>query len=146
MSQQSDLAERLTRRRARVATVMAVYFIATQAISFPGDIVLNRPGIVHLVGWVGWAAALLVLLALGGGLFSGGTMRGILNDETTLDHRKRAMALGFWAAIASAFLVFALTFIEPVSARAASRLIVTCTIAAALLRFGMLERRALRSA
>ncbi|MFA5966739.1 MAG: hypothetical protein WC804_22205 [Sphingomonas sp.] len=145
MSEQSDLAERLARRRARVATVMAIYFMATQAISFPGDIVLNRPGIVHLVGWVGWAAALLVLLALGNGLFRGGAVRGILNDETTLDHRKRAMALGFWAAIATAFLVFALSFIEPISAREASRLIVTTTIATALLRFGTLERRALRS-
>ncbi|CAN5486402.1 hypothetical protein BH10PSE14_BH10PSE14_29640 [soil metagenome] len=145
MSEQSDLAERLARRRARVATVMAVYFMATQAISFPGDIVLNRPGIVHLIGWVGWAAALLVLLALGNGLFRGGAVRGILNDETTLDHRKRAMALGFWAAIATAFLVFALTFIEPIAAREASRLIVTLTISVALLRFGMLERRALRS-
>lgn len=144
MAEQSDLAERLARRRARVATVMAIYFMATQAISFPGDIVLNRPGIVHLVGWVGWAAALLVLLALGNGLFRGGAMRGILNDETTLDHRKRAMALGFWAAIATAFVVFGLSFVEPISAREASRLIVTLTISAALLRFGMLERRALR--
>jgi cation transport ATPase len=144
MSEQSDLAERLARRRARVATVMAVYFMVTQAISFPGDIVLNRPGIVHLIGWVGWAAALLVLLALGNGLLRGGAVRGILNDETTLDHRKRAMALGFWAAIATAFLVFALSFIEPISAREGSRLIVTLTIATALLRFGMLERRALR--
>jgi hypothetical protein len=87
---------------------------------------------------------LLVLLALGNGLLRGGAVRGILNDETTLDHRKRAMALGFWAAIATAFLVFALSFIEPISAREGSRLIVTLTIATALLRFGMLERRALR--
>jgi hypothetical protein len=146
MSEQSDLAERLARGRARVATAMAVIFVTSQGASFRDDVPLNRPQTVHLAAWTVWAIALLVFLAWGGGLLRGRQVRGILNDETTVDHRRRAIALGFWGAMGTAFLVYGLTFIEPVSGREATRLIVTFGVAFALLRFGALERRALRDA
>ncbi|MDB5675818.1 MAG: hypothetical protein JWM65_2800 [Sphingomonas bacterium] len=144
MSEQSDLAERIARKRARVATVMAIIFVTSQAASFHDDVPLNRPATLHLAAWTVWAVALLVFLVWGGALFRGRQVRGILNDESTVDHRRRAIELGFWAAIGTAFLVYGLTFIEPVSGREATRLIVTFGVAFALLRFGMLERRALR--
>jgi protein-S-isoprenylcysteine O-methyltransferase Ste14 len=144
MTDQTDLADRIAWGRARAATVMAVVFVAAQAGSFPDSVSLNRPQTIHLAAWIVWAAALLFFLAFAGGLFRGARMRALLNDETTLDHRKRAMALGFWGAIGTAALVYAISFYEPISAREGARLIITFAIALALLRFGTLERRALK--
>jgi hypothetical protein len=143
MTDQTNLADRIVWGRARAATVMAVVFVAAQAGSFP-DAPLNRPQTIHLTAWIVWAAALLFFLAFAGGLLRGPRMRALLNDETTLDHRKRAMALGFWGAIGTAALVYAVSFYEPISAREGARLIITVSIALALLRFGTLERRALK--
>ena len=53
------------------------------------------------------------------------------------------MACGFLIALASSVLLYIATFFEPVSAREALRLLLTMTIAAALIRFGNLEKRAL---
>ena len=144
MSSQTDLADRIAWGRARAATVMAVVFVASQGASFRDELPLNRPQTLHLAAWVVWAAALLMFLAVGGGLFRGARIRALLNDETTLDHRRRALALGFWGAMGTAALIYGLSFFEPLSAREAVRLVVTYGIAIALLRFGMLERKALK--
>jgi protein-S-isoprenylcysteine O-methyltransferase Ste14 len=140
----ADIAERAAWGRARAATVMAIVFVTAQAGSFHDEVPLSRPQTLHLSAWVVWAAALLFFLAWGGGLLRGRRIRAVLNDETTLDHRRRAMVAGFWGAIGTSFLVYALTFYEPVTAREGVRLVITFTVALALLRFGTLERRALR--
>jgi hypothetical protein len=144
MTDQAQLADRIAWGRARAATVMALVFVAAQAGSFPDDVALNRPQTIHLAAWIVWAAALLLFLAVGGGLWRGPRMRALLNDETTIDHRKRAMALGFWGAIGTAALVYGLSFYEPISSREGARLIITVGVALALLRFGTLERKALK--
>ena len=146
MTDQAQLADRLAWGRARAATVMALVFVAAQAGSFPDDIPLNRPQTIHFAAWIIWAAALLIFLAVGGGLWRGPRMRALLNDETTIDHRKRAMALGFWGAIGTAVLVYGLSFYDPISSREGARLIITIGVALALLRFGTLERKALKDA
>ena len=144
MTEQPDLVDRIAWGRARAATVMALVFVAAQAGGFSDDVPLNRPQTIHLAAWIVWAAALLLFLAVGGGLWRGARMRALLNDETTIDHRKRAMALGFWGAIGTAALVYCLSFYEPISAREGARLIITFGVALALLRFGTLERKALK--
>lgn len=144
MTSQTDLADRIAWGRARAATVMAVVFVASQGASFRDELPLNRPQTLHLAAWIVWAAALLMFLAVGGGLFRGARIRALLNDETTLDHRRRALAFGFWGAMGTAALVYVLSFYEPLSAREAVRLVVTYGIALALLRFGTLERKALK--
>ena len=144
MTDQAQLADRIAWGRARAATVMAVIFVTAQAGSLRDDLPLNRPQSLHLAAWIVWAAALLVFLTVGGGLWRGPRIRALLNDETTIDHRRRAMAFGFWGAIGTSALVYALSFYEPMSAQEGARLIITIAIAVALLRFGTLERRALK--
>jgi protein-S-isoprenylcysteine O-methyltransferase Ste14 len=140
----ADIAERAAWGRARAATVMAVVFVAAQAGSFRDELPLNRPETLHLSAWIVWAMALLFFLAWGGGLLRGAKMRAVLNDETTIDHRRRAMALGFWGALATAFGVYILSFFDTITVREGARLVITFAIALALLRFGTLERRALK--
>lgn len=140
----ADIVERAAWGRARAATALALVFIATQAVSFHEDPVLSRPALVHLIAYVFWAAALLFFLATGGGLFRSAKTRALLNDETTLDHRRRAMVWGFWAALGAALIIFAVTLFEPLTAREGARFVITIAVAAALLRFGKLEKEALK--
>lgn len=138
-----DTAERLARARAWAAVVLGPLFVVAQAASL-GDPPLGRTPVVHLAAWWGWAALLLVFIAWGAGLFRGRKFGGLVNDETTVENRRRALGVGFWGAVIGCFLAYAATFYEPVPARDALRLVVTCAVAPALVRFGLLELRGLR--
>ncbi|MFZ4689988.1 MAG: hypothetical protein ACOYLS_12170 [Polymorphobacter sp.] len=138
------LADHLTRRRARVSTVMAVLFMGSMATSFGIETAPNRPQTLHLAAWIVWAAVLVMLLAVGGGLGRSRSVRGLLNDETTRVNRREAMAAGFWAAIFSGFGLYALNLFVPLTAAESIRLALTATVATALLWFGKLERESLR--
>ena len=111
------LAEKLSARRARVSTVLAVFFLASMATSLGTDVPTSRPETVKLAAWIVWAAALLFLLAVGGGLLRGRNVRALMNDETTIANRRDAMVKGFWAMIATAFALYALSFFENIAAR-----------------------------
>jgi protein-S-isoprenylcysteine O-methyltransferase Ste14 len=137
------LAERLILRRARVSTVLAIFFMVSMATSLGTDVPLSRPENVKLAAWVVWAAALLFLLATGGGLTRNAKVRSLLNDETTIENRRNAMVTGFWATVATAFTLYAITLFEPVSGRDAIRLMLSIAVASAVLRFAALERRAI---
>jgi len=143
-SEATTLADRMMWQRARLATVLALVFLAAQAGSFPDEPTPDAPRLIGLVAWAVWAGTLLIFLMLGGGFLRGPRMRMLLNDETTRDHRSRALAAGFWAAIIACFMIYVATFYEPLGARQGVRLVLTLAIATALLRFGTLERRALR--
>lgn len=142
----ADRADRLVVRRARAAQILAMVFLATQAGSFHDTMPINRPEGVHVAAWLVWVAALLVFLATAGGLFRGAKMRALLNDESTRDHRLRAMAWGFWSAILIALGAYILSFVTDVPGREALRLVITGGIALALIRFGALEKQALAHA
>src|SRR5690348_5413307 len=97
----ADIAERLTRKRARVVTVLAVIFIATQGIYFGKAAKFDAMGdvrtvdAVHISAWLVMAVALLALLLSGGGWFRSREVRALIDDESTREHRQRALALGF---------------------------------------------------
>jgi hypothetical protein len=139
-----EKAEKLTARRARMATVLGVVFITTQAATLRTDGELSRPEMITLKAWVVWAVAMLVLLMTGGGLLRGARVRALMNDESTRANRLQAIATGFWIAIVTALVIYVATFWEVVDARQAARIIVTTALGGAMIRFGMLERRSLR--
>jgi protein-S-isoprenylcysteine O-methyltransferase Ste14 len=142
-SEDMALAEKLTKRRARVSIVLGIFFLATMATSLGVDFPANRPQTVKLAAWIVWAAALLFLLAVGGGLLRGQSVRALMNDESTVDNRRRAMVAGFWATVLSAFALYAITFYEPISGREVIRLLLSAAVGASIIRFGILEQRSL---
>lgn len=141
----SDEAERLNRRRARALPAMAVIFLAQQASYLNMPEQSARP-VDHLkIGaWLLLSIVLLAGLATNGAWFQPRAIREIINDESTRAHRQMGYVYGFWAAMLAALALYVLNMFEPLSGRDAVHVIVTIGIAAALVRFGMLERRALR--
>lgn len=140
---ETQLADRIANRRSVAAISLAIAMVAAQVIGFP-ETAVDRPQWIHIGAWIVWGTILLLFLVWGGGLWRDRALRATLNDESTQAHRQRALTFGFWAALTTACIVYAASWYEPISGREGARLILTATIAGALLRFGMLERRALR--
>ncbi len=138
-----DRAERLTARRARLATVLGIVFIATQTASLETDAALSRPELIGSGAWIIWCLAFVMLLATGGGLMRSAQVRALMNDETTRANRLHAIASGFWIALATAMVAYISTFYEPLDARQAARVILTTALGGAMIRFGALERKSL---
>lgn len=137
------LAEKLTKRRARGSIVLGIFFLVTMATSLGVDFPANRPQTLKLAAWIVWAAALVFLLAVGGGLFRGKSVRALMNDESTIENRRRGMVAGFWATVLSAFALYAITFYEPISGREVIRLLLSAAVGTSIIRFGILEQRSL---
>jgi magnesium-transporting ATPase (P-type) len=143
----SEKAERLSMRRARALPALAVIFLAQQAsyLGMPGH--SDRPvDHVKIGAWIALSIVLLAGLATGGAWFRPRAVRELVNDESTRAHRLTGYAYGFWAAMIAAILLYVLNMFEPLTGRDAVHVIVTAAIAAALIRFGILERRALKDA
>ena len=142
-----EQAERLSKRRARMLPVLAIIFISQQAVYFSGP-----PGTartvdqVHIAAWLVLAIVILLALTTGGGWIYRKEVRDLANDEATRVHRDSGFRFGFLAAMIGCIALYMVDLYEPISGRDAIHLIMTMGVGAALLRFGYLERRALRDA
>jgi hypothetical protein len=141
-----DEAERLGRRRARLLPMLAVLFIAQQTSFFAseqeaGAKLVRTVDHVKVGAWVVLSLVLLAALYTGGFWLRRRAVRTLMDDEVTRAHRASALSLGYLVTILGAIALYFLDMIEPMSSRVAIHLIVTIGIAAALVRFGMLERR-----
>jgi hypothetical protein len=139
-----ELADRLSRRRARMFPILGVYFIAGQVIFFNHVTEPERIAAFKISAWLVWALVLLLALAFAGGHFRGAKVRALVEDEPTRLNRLRGYAAGFWMAAAAALLLYVVSMFEPVTGREAIHVILTFAVAGALIRFGTLERRALK--
>ena len=81
-------------------------------------------------------------LVTGGGWLRRPEVRAMLNDEVSQAHRATALSFGFVAAMLTGIVLYVVNTATDVSTREAIHLIVSIGIAAALIRFGLLERRA----
>ncbi len=139
------LAEKLTLRRARASILFGAIFLMSMAGSLGVDVPANRHETIRLAAWVIWAAFLLLVLATGGFFFRGKAIRALMNDDSTLVNRQRAMVAGFWATVLSAFALYAISLFEPVSGRDAIRLLLSAAVGASIIKFGLLEKRSLKN-
>jgi hypothetical protein len=149
MGQTSDIevADRLSRRRARMLPFLAVIFITQQAAYFSdrfegAGTAVRTVDHVKIGAWLVLSVVLLLALTTGGFWFKSREVRALLDDEVTRAHRAAALQLGFIVTMVAAFAFYLLIQFEPMSARDSIHLLVTIGIATALVRFGMLERRA----
>lgn len=99
---------------------------------------------VKIGAWLLLSVVLLLALATGGFWLKPKPVRALMDDEVTRANRADAFRLGFLVTMAGAIMLYLVNFLEPISAREAIHLLVTFGIASALLRFGFLERRALK--
>jgi len=140
-----ETAERLGRKRARMWPVLAFLFVAQQGayFSIPADDAARAVDHVRVGAWVVLSAVLLLILATGGFWRHSKAVRALLNDEVSRAHRAEAMSLGFIVSMVFALVLYATVGLEAVSVRQAIHIIVSMGIVTALIRFAMLERRAL---
>jgi len=146
MTSRSDheIAERISRRRARMLVLLGVYFLAGQAVFFRQGAEAAPIAHFKLSAWLVWAVVLLVALAMAGGQFRGARIRELVEDEVSRANRARGYAAGFWGGCLAAIAMYVVAMFEPVTGREAVHVILTAAVAGALIRFGTLERRALR--
>ncbi|MGN6819926.1 MAG: hypothetical protein ACTHJR_14760 [Sphingomonas sp.] len=142
----AETADRLVHRRARMMPAMAAIFIAQQGSYFSGRRLGEGSRLVDHVAISAWLVLSIVLLmafATGGGWFRSAKVRALINDESARIHRAEGFRIGFLAMMIAAIALYILSLFEPVSGRDAIHVLMSAGIAAALIRFGMLERRAL---
>jgi hypothetical protein len=143
----AEQADHLSRRRARMLPFLAVIYLSQQ-VSFFADAGSGDRPVDHVkVGaWVVLSLVLLAALTTKGFWLRRREVREMIDDETTKAHRGEALGWGFIMAILGAIALYFVSMFEPMGAREAIHVIVSLGIAAAIVRFGMLERRALRDA
>jgi hypothetical protein len=139
-----ERAEELSRKRARLLPFLAIIYLTQQATFFAGD---APPGVrdvdhVKIGAWLVLSLVLLLALATNGFWFQRREIRQLINDEHTRANRASAMTAGFVASMLGAIIIYFVEQFEPVTAREAIHIILSLGLGAALIRFGMLERRA----
>jgi uncharacterized membrane protein len=142
----AEKAEYLSRRRARMLPALAVIFLSQQASFFSqmsgsGHVSAEK---AKISAWLVLSVLLLFGLATKGFWLEPKEVRDLIDDENTRANRNEAMRWGFLFAMGSAIAVYVLTMLDTVTGREAVHIIMSFGIAAALLRWGLLEKRAHR--
>jgi hypothetical protein len=144
----AEKAEFLSNRRARMLPALAIIFLSQQA-SFFSQISDGRhvsAETAKISAWLVLSVVLLLGLATKGFWLEPKEVRALIDDENTRANRTEAMRWGFLFAMGSAIAVYVLTMFEAVTGREAVHIVLSFGIAAALLRWAALERRAHRDA
>lgn len=148
MADTSDIetADRLSRRRARALPVLAAVFLTQQAAFITQQVEDGTRTVDHVKNgaWLILSVVLLLALTTGGFWLRRKSVRDLLDDDVTRANRGAAMRTGFLATMMGGIALYLLALFEPLGGREATHLLVTIGLAAALLRFGVLERRAHR--
>jgi len=143
-----EKAEYLSKRRARMLPALAVIFLSQQASFFSqmsgGEHVSAEEA--KTIAWLVLSVVLLLGLATKGFWLEPKEVRDLVDDENTRANRNEAMRWGFLFAMGSAIAIYVLTMFDTVTGREATHIIMSLGIAAAILRWGVLERRAHRDA
>jgi len=143
----AERAEYLSKRRARMLPVLAIVFLSQQATFFS---TVNSPAphpayAVKISAWLVLSIVLLAALSTKGFWLQPKEVRDLIDDENTRANRNEAMRWGFLFSMGAAIAVYALTMFDmTVTARDAVHIVMTIGLATALIRWGILEKRAHR--
>ena len=141
----AEEADRLSRRRAGMMPMLGVLLVVQQGIFFTAEDTHRLVDQIRITGWLALTAVILAALVTGGFWFKPRAVRALMDDDVTRANRASALTLGFVFAISTAIVLYAVEAFAPgsVATREAIHVIVTLGLFAALLRFGLLERRSL---
>ena len=143
----AEKAEYLSKRRARMLLPLAIIFLSQQAAFFS---TVNSPAphsayAVKISAWLVLSIVLLAALATKGFWLQPREVRDLIDDENTRANRAEAMRWGFLFSMGTAIGVYALALFDTsLTARDAVHLVLTVGLLAALVRWGVLEKRAHR--
>ena len=142
----SERADFLSRRRARTLPALAIIYF-TQQVTFLSALT-NSPhrDVDHfkIGAWVVLSLVLLLGLATKGFWFQPKEVRDLIDDEGTRANRLEAMRTGFLFACSAAIASYFIAEFQPLTVGETAHLVLTFGLGAALVRFGVLERRAHR--
>jgi hypothetical protein len=138
-----ELADRLSRRRARMFAVVAVLVLFQQFEFFRDGAGERTVDHVRFGAWVVMAGFATLAITTGGMLLRARHLRALVNDAPSRLNRASALAFGFVAAMVVGIALYPFADWLDLTVREALRLVVTAGLVAALLRFAMLERREL---
>jgi hypothetical protein len=142
----AERADDLSSRRARMLPALAVIFLSQQATFFSqmsgGQHVSAEKA--KISAWLVLSVLLLFGLATKGFWLEPKEVRDLIDDENTRANRNEAMRWGFLFSMGSAIAVYVLTMFDVVTGREAVHIVLSFGIAAALLRWAVLEKRAHR--
>ena len=146
MSQRSvsEKADYLSRRRARMLPFLAIIYF-TQQFSFLsalGDGTHRDVDHFKIGACVALSIVHLFALASKGFWFQPKEVRELIDDESTRANRLDAMRLGFLFACGAAIAAYFVAEFQPLTVGETAHLVLTFGLGAALIRFGVLERRA----
>jgi hypothetical protein len=140
----AEKAEYLSKRRARMLPALAIIFLSQQATFLSqmsgGEHVSAEKA--KISAWLVLSVLMLFGLATKGFWLEPKKVRDLIDDENTRANRNESMRWGFLFAMGSAIAVYVLTMFEVVTGREAVHIVLSFGIAAALLRWGVLEKRA----
>lgn len=139
----AELADRLVRRRARLMPVLGLFILIQQSAYFAHGDGSRAIDQVRLGGWVAMSLVVLLVLTTGGFWFRRPELRAMIEDEGTRANRASALATGFLCAMATAIICYVMQGAWEFGVGEVIHLIVSAGLISALLRFSILERRAL---
>jgi len=144
----SERADYLSRRRARTLPLLAIIYFTQQASFFSALGNGTHRDVDHfkIGAWVVLSLVLLAALATKGFWLQPREVRELIDDESTRANRLDAMRVGFLFACCAAIAAYFIAEFQPLTVGETAHLVLTFGLGAALIRFGMLERRAHRDA
>ncbi len=131
-------AERMAGARAILFYLLAVTFAVSAVIG------IGPHHIDRVLVWVALGIVTALNLTPLPQRLRPGPLAALMNDESTRDHRRRALGIGFWAAVIAALSLFALAGTFGLGAEDVARLITAAALSSALIAFATLEQRASR--
>jgi hypothetical protein len=144
----SERADYLSRRRARMLPALAVIYFSQQVTFLSALGNGSHRGADHfkIGAWVVLSLVLMLALATKGFWLQPKEVRDLIDDESTRANRLDAMRLGFLFACGAALAAYFIAEFQPLTVAEGAHLVLTFGLGAALVRFGILERRAHRDA
>jgi hypothetical protein len=140
----SERADYLSRRRARMLPFLAIIYLTQQAsfLSALGGGTHRDVDHFKIGAWVVLSLVLLAALATKGFWLQPRAVRDLIDDEGTRANRLDAMRIGFLFACCAALAAYFIAQFQPLTVGETAHLVLTFGLGAALIRFGLLERRA----